>query len=209
MLIGLMLAVLLHSKAAGMKWSRGIFLVPMSIPPIAVAIVWRLLFTPVVPGVNYILSLIGIRGPAWFDNPVTAMSSIIIAYTWKWIPFVMIIVLAALESLPEDPFESAVIDGANGWQIFFLITLPMLRPTLLFVATYRAIESMKLFALVYVMTSGGPGVSTEPMNYYAYATSFQYNKMGYGATLVCAILLIIILVVFLMTRLGKMNLRRL
>ena len=206
-LIGLSLAMLLHNESKALKWTRGVFLLPMSIPPIAVAIVWKLLFTPTVPGINYLLSLIGIPGPAWFDRPATALTTVIVAYTWKWIPFVMIILLAAIESLPTDPFESAVIDGANGWQIFSRITVPMIRPTLLFVATYRIIESLKMFSLVYVMTSGGPGISTEPMNYYAFTTTFAYNQMGYGAALVFAILLIIILIVLFMTKVVKVNVR--
>jgi len=206
-LIGLSLAMLLHNESKTLKWTRGVFLLPMSIPPIAVAIVWKLLFTPTVAGINYLLSLIGIQGPAWFDRPATALITVIVAYTWKWIPFVMIILLAAIESLPTDPVESAVIDGANGWQIFSRITVPMIRPTLLFVATYRIIESLKMFSLVYVMTSGGPGISTEPMNYYAFTTTFAYNQMGYGATLVFAILLIIILIVLFMTKVVKVNVR--
>ena len=206
-LIGLSLAMLLHNESKTLKWTRGVFLLPMSIPPIAVAIVWKLLFTPTVAGINYLLSLIGIQGPAWFDRPATALITVIVAYTWKWIPFVMIILLAAIESLPTDPFESAVIDGANGWQIFSRITVPMIRPTLLFVATYRIIESLKMFSLVYVMTSGGPGISTEPMNYYAFTTTFSYNQMGYGATLVFAILLIIILIVLFMPKVVRVNVR--
>ena len=204
-IFGLMLALLLHSECKSVKWSRGLFLLPMSIPPIAVAIVWKLLFTPSVPGINYLLSVIGIHGPAWFDRAGTALFSIVAAYTWKWIPFVMIILLSALESLPLDPFESAVIDGANRWQVFTRITVPMIRPALLFVTTYRAIESLKMFSLVYVMTAGGPGVSTEPMNYYAYTMAFKYNQMGYGAALVFAILVVIIVVVVLMTKVFKVQ----
>ena len=206
-LAGLALALILHSECRMVKWTRGVFLLPMSIPPIAVSIVWTLLFTPTVPGINYLLSLVGIAGPAWFDSPGSALIAVITAYTWKWIPFVMIILLAALESMPRDPFESAVIDGANQSTIFFRITLPMLGSALVFVTTYRAIESLKMFSLVYIMTSGGPGVSTEPMNYYAYTTTFKYGQMGYGATLVFAILLIIILVVLLMTKILKVRLR--
>jgi multiple sugar transport system permease protein len=100
-----------------------------------------------------------------------------------------------------------VIDGANKLTIFFRITLPMLRGTLLFVTTYRAIESLKMFSLVYIMTSGGPGISTEPMNYYAYTTTFKYGQIGYGSTLVFAILLVVLLVVSLMMNVLRENLR--
>jgi len=199
-LLGLSLALLLHAEHGVPSLSRGVFLLPMAMPPIVVSIVWKLFFTPTFPGINYLLGLVGIAGPAWFDSPLSALSTIVVATTWKWTPFVMIILLAALESLPREPFESAVIDGASGARTIVSITLPMLRPTLLFVIIYRTMESLKMFDMIYVMTAGGPGVSTEPMNYYAYATFFQNNMMGYGATLVVAILFIIVCFVMIMAR---------
>lgn len=203
MLLGLWLALLLCKNYRFFKYSRAIFLLPMTVPPIVSGVIWKLMFNPTLPGVNYLLSLIGIQGPTWFDNAGTAMSTIIIATVWQWTPFVMLLLIAALESMPIDPFESARIDGANRWQIFRFITLPMLKPTLMFVATYRVIESLKNFPLVYMLTQGGPGISTEPMNYYAYEMTFKYSKMGYGSTLIISILMIVILIVVFLVRKEK------
>ena len=206
MLLGLCLALLLSKNYRFLKFSRAIFLLPMALPPIVSGVIWKLMFNPILPGVNYLLSLIGIQGPIWFDAAWTAMSTIIIATVWQWTPFVMLLLLTALESMPTDPFESAWIDGANRWQIFRYITFPLLKPTMVFVGTYRIIESLKNFPLVYMLTQGGPGISTEPMNYYAYEMTFKYSKMGYGSALIISILMIVIvIVVFLASRKDKVN----
>jgi multiple sugar transport system permease protein len=197
---GLLLALLLAKKFRATIGSRTLFLIPMTVPPIAASLMWALFFTPSIPGINYLLSVFGIRGPSWFDHPVSALSAIIIANVWQWVPFCMILILATLESLPTDPFESAVIDGANGLQVFWYLTLPLIRPTILFVATYRIIESLKVFALVHVMTGGGPGIATMPVNYYAYMNAFEYNKMGYGSSIVVLMLILVVLIVLFMTK---------
>jgi multiple sugar transport system permease protein len=116
---GLALSLLLHSKIPGSKSTRTLFILPMTIPPIVGSVMWKLLFNPTVPGINYVLSWFGISGPIWFETPLLALSPIIIANVWQFMPFVMLMLLAALESLPTDPFESAAIDGANNFQIFF------------------------------------------------------------------------------------------
>jgi multiple sugar transport system permease protein len=203
--IGLGLAVLLANRYRATMFSRTVFLLPMAIPPIVTSLMWKLLFTPSIPGLNYMMSLFGLKGPSWFDDPFTALTAIIIANVWQWIPFCMIILLATLESMPTDPFESAEIDGANRWQTFCHIKLPLLRPTLLFVTTYRVIESLKIFPLVHLMTGGGPGVSTTPVNYYAYMNTFAYNKIGYGSAIVVMMLILVVLFVLFMTKVVKVN----
>jgi multiple sugar transport system permease protein len=204
-ILGLGLALLLENRYRATMFSRTVFLLPMAIPPIVTSLMWKLIFTPSIPGLNYMLGVIGIRAPNWFDDPFTALSTIIVANVWQWIPFCMITVLATLEALPTDPFESAQIDGANALQVFLHIKLPLLRPTLLFVTTYRVIESLKIFPLVHVMTGGGPGVSTSPVNYYAYKNAFEYNKMGYGSAIVMLMLVIVVLFVLFMTKVVKVN----
>ena len=203
MLIGLMIALLLSKNFKYIRNSRALFLLPMSIPPIIIAIVWKFLFMPNIPGINYILSIFGINAPSWFASASTAMAAIIIANVWQCVPYVMIILLAAIESLPIYPYESAIIDGANSWQLFRYITIPLLKPSILFVATFRAIESLKVFPLIFVMTGGGPGISTEPLNYYTYATAFKYNKLGYGSALIIAMLIILTVIVYIFFRFNK------
>jgi multiple sugar transport system permease protein len=198
--IGLSIALLLVSGYKFSRAARTLFLMPMTTPPIVASLMWKLFFTPTNPGMNYVLSQFGIKGPNWFDTAVGGMSAIIIANVWQWTPFCMLLLLAALESLPSDPFESAIVDGASAWQRFWLITFPLLWPTILFVATFRAIESLKLFPLVYVMTGGGPGTSTEPINFYAFSTAFEFNRIGYGSALVVVMMLLVVLIVVVLRR---------
>jgi len=199
-LLGLGISLLLVTRYRFAKASRTLMLLPLTTPPIVASLMWRLFFTPTNPGMNYVLSQFGIKGPNWFDTPFTAMSAIVMANVWQWTPFCMLLLVAAIESLPEDPFESAIIDGANWWQRFRLITLPLLWPTILFVATFRAVESLKIFPLVYVMTGGGPGTSTEPINFYAFSTAFEYSKVGYGSALVVIMMFLVVGIVVALRR---------
>jgi multiple sugar transport system permease protein len=139
--VGLGLAVLVQKDFALSRLGRSLFVVPIVLPPVVVAIVWRLLFSSVLPGINYFLSLIGIDGPAWFDRGWSARFAIIIAHAWYCAPYVMLMLLAGLESLPQEPVSAAYVDGANGWQIFVFITLPMLKPVLIFTTIYRAVQA--------------------------------------------------------------------
>lgn len=199
-ILGLGIALILVTKYRISKISRTLFLLPLTTPPIVASLMWKLFFTPTNPGMNYVLGVFGIKGPNWFDKPFSAMSAIVIANVWQWTPFCMLLFIAALESMPEDPFESAIVDGASLWQRFWRITFPLIWPTVTFVATFRAIESLKLFPLVYVMTGGGPGISTEPINYYAFSSAFEYNRMGYGSALVVVMMILVILIVVVMKR---------
>lgn len=199
-ILGLGLALILVTKYRISRASRTLFLLPLTTPPIVASLMWKLFFTPTNPGMNYVLGLFGIKGPNWFDKPHSAMSAIVIANVWQWTPFCMLLFVAALESMPEDPFESAIVDGANLWQRFWKITFPLIWPTVTFVATFRAIESLKLFPLVYVMTGGGPGISTEPINYYAFSSAFEYNRIGYGSALVVVMMILVVLIVIVLKR---------
>lgn len=194
--IGFMLALLLSKQYRIFKSFRAFFIIPMLVPPIVSAIIWKIMFIPHVPGVPYFLSLVGIPKTNWLQSPLLAMTIVVIAAVWQWTPFVMLISLAGLEGLPDEPFESAAIDGASNWQIFRHITVPMMRPTLVFLVVLRMIESLKVFPLIYVITQGGPGTSTEPLNYYAYITAFRNMEFGYSATLLVALLLIAIAIGF-------------
>ncbi|MCK4515530.1 MAG: sugar ABC transporter permease, partial [Spirochaetaceae bacterium] len=198
--LGLGISLLLVSKYRFAKASRTLLLLPLTTPPIVASLMWKLFFTPTNPGMNYVLGLFGIDGPNWFDAPFTAMSAIVIANVWQWTPFCMLLFIAALESLPQDPYQSAIVDGASSWQRFRLITLPLMWPTILFVTTFRAIESLKIFPLVYVMTGGGPGTSTEPINFYAFSTAFEFNRIGYGSALVVVMIILVVLIVVLLRR---------
>jgi multiple sugar transport system permease protein len=200
---GLGLAVLVQKDFALSRLGRSLFVVPIVLPPVVVAIVWRLLFSSVLPGINYFLNLVGINGPAWFDHSWSARFTIIIAHAWYCVPYVMLMLLAGLESLPEEPVSAAYVDGASGWQIFLFITLPMLKPVLIFTTIYRAVQALKIFGLVYIMTGGGPGVATEPMSYHIWRIGFAAYKVGYASTIAVMMFLLIFLIVLGMGWYGR------
>ena len=138
-------------------------LLPMMTTPVVVGLIWR--FMPTRPRgiLNYLLNRVGLPTPNWLGSLQTGFIAVMIADIWEWTPFMVLILLAALQTLPQEPFEAAAIDGASAWQAFLHITLPLLRPTIVVAVLIRAIDSFKTFDLVYVLTNGGPGTSTETL----------------------------------------------
>ena len=188
--IGLGLAVLLNSRLRFLEAVRSAFIIPMVLPPIVVALTWRLFFTPNASFLNYLLGLLHLPQPVWLMDANLALWAIIIADVWEWFPFVLLMLLAALQMMPEEPLEAARIDGASGWQVFRHITLPLLRPVLLVAALFRLIDSVKAFPHIYVMTSGGPGTVTEVTNFYAYLEAFSYSYIGYSSSIITVMLFV-------------------
>jgi multiple sugar transport system permease protein len=191
LLLGLGVAMLLHSRLRFLEAIRALFIVPMVLPPIVVGIIWKVLFTPDISVVNWLLGWVGIPPPAWLADPRLALPAIIVADVWEWFPFTMLMLLAALQIMPEEPLEAARMDGAGSWQVFRHIVLPLLRPAIAVTALFRLIESVKAFPLIFVMTGGGPGIVTEATNYYAYLQGFNYSLVGYSAAISVVILVAI------------------
>ncbi|MCJ8139179.1 carbohydrate ABC transporter permease [Falsirhodobacter halotolerans] len=181
--IGTMIAVGLERIVKSWRFARGIFVIPFAVPHIAVALIWLSLFTPTLSPINAFFDIFGIPVPAMLTSQTGAIAAIVIADTWATYPFVMLIVLAALQGISPDLDEAAAIDGASRVKTFFLITLPLLYPTLLMVALFRFIETLKHFPLIFVMTNGGPGRATQATNYYAYIQTFQNSNAAYGAAI--------------------------
>lgn len=190
MLLGLVLALLLHAGIRAMEAVRALFILPMVLPPVVVGVLWKAFLLPDLGGLDYFLSLVGLRSPGFLESGEGAMAALIVTLTWEWTPFVMLLLLAGLESLPQDVFDAAHIDGARTWQILRWITLPMLMPTILVVLLFRIIESTKVFPVIFTITGGGPGNATENMDFYAYLTGFRYFDLAYSAALLVAILLL-------------------
>jgi len=188
LLLGLGAAMLLNSRLRFLEAIRALFIVPMVLPPIVVAIIWKVLFTPDISVVNWLLGLLGLPQPAWLADPRLALPAIVIADVWEWFPFTMLMLLAALQMMPDEPLEAARMDGAGSWQVFRHIILPLLRPAIMVTALFRLIESVKAFPLIFVMTGGGPGTVTEATNYYAYLQGFNYSLIGFSAAISVVIL---------------------
>ena len=183
LLAGLAVAMLLNSNSRFFEAVRIAFLVPMVLPPIVVAIIWKVLYTPDISPIYWLLRAIGIEADSMITTPALALWAIIIADVWEWFPFVMLMTLAALQMMPEEPLEAAKIDGAGARQLFWHVILPLLRPTLVVAALFRLIDSIKAFPLIYILTNGGPGNATEVTNYYAFVQAFNFSYLGYSSAI--------------------------
>lgn len=192
--IGLALALLLQRRLPGFELARTALFIPMVLPPVVVAILWKVLFTPDISIVYWALGLLGLQQTPWLVDPVMALWAIIVGDVWEWTPFVMLILLAALQMLPEEPLEAARIDGASGWQSLRYIVLPLLKPAIAVAALFRFIDSVKAFPLIFIMTSGGPGTVTEATNYYAYLEGFSYTLVGYSSAIIVVMLTLTLLI---------------
>ncbi|MCX2695723.1 MULTISPECIES: carbohydrate ABC transporter permease [Ochrobactrum] len=192
MILGTIAALVFDSKLPMRGLLRGIFVMPMMATPVAVALVWTMMYHPQLGVLNYLLSLIGIPPQEWIFNQSTVIPSLVLVETWQWTPLVMLIVLGGLASMPRDPFESAEIDGANGWQKFRYITLPMILPFIMVAVIIRSIDALKSFDIIYAMTQGGPGTASETINIYLYNVAFSYYDIGYGSAIAVVFFIVII-----------------
>lgn len=186
-LIGLALAVFVREKVKTpflVELSRGVFIIPMVIPPIVAALIWKILFTPPVSIISYLAETLGFPPLAWLGDPNLALLAIAIGTVWEFFPFCFLLLYAGLMSIPEEPVEAAKVDGASSWQVFRFITLPMLAPVLNIVILFRVVESIRSFPMIFVMTGGGPGFATEPTNFYAYLQAFSFSYIGYSSSMI-------------------------
>ena len=187
----LIVALLLNQKLPGTTALRVVYYMPSIASGVAVSILWLWLFNPQVGLVNYLLSLVGIKGPLWLASQQWALPALIIKSLWG-IGANMIILLAGLQGVPVSLYEAARIDGANKWHEFRHVTLPMLSPVLFFVLVISMIGSFQILTDVLVMTQGGPGTATFVYVFYIYRAAFQYLKMGYASALAWILFAIIL-----------------
>ena len=183
LLFGLIAALAFHRRFPLRGLLRGIFILPMMATPVAIALIWTMMFHPQLGVLNYLLSLAGIPAQPWVYDPRTVIPSLVMVETWHWTPLVMLIVLGGLAALPTEPYESALIDGATRWQTFRYLTLPMIAPFLLVAAILRTIDALKAFDIIYAITQGGPGTASETINLYLYSVAFAYYDIGYGSAI--------------------------
>lgn len=201
-LAGLGVALLLNAHSRLLSAIRTAFLIPMVLPPIVVALIWKILYTPDVSPMHRLLEHLGMPVRSLIANPDTALWALSLAETWQWFPFTMLMVLASLQMIPDDPLEAARIDGANRWQIFRWIVLPYLIPVLTVCALFRLIDSFKAFPLIYVLTNGGPGTVTEVTNFYGFIQAFNFSYWGYASAIAVLMLAGVFALSWLVTRFG-------
>ena len=181
--LGVGLALIFNREFVGRGIVRTIFLMSMVATPVAIALVWMMIMDINTGILNYFLDLVAGVRVGWLNDRKIVLWSMIIIDTWQWTPFIMLITLAGLSALPTEPYESAVIDGASPVQLFWYLTLPMLRPTLMVALMFRSIDALKTFDIIYVITQGGPAFASETLNLYGFSQGFQYFNMGYGSAL--------------------------
>ena len=182
--LGMVMALILNREFRGARWARTAFLLPMVATPVATSLVWMMMFNPTLGVLNYLLQLVGLPPSVWVADPQLVIPSLVLVDVWQFAPFAMLILLAGLRSLPAEPFESAVMDGASRWQMFWRITVPLLRPVLVVVLIFRTIDALKVFDIIWVITAGGPGFSSETLYVYAYNQAFKYLDIGYGSAVI-------------------------
>jgi multiple sugar transport system permease protein len=192
LVLGTVAALIFHRHFPLRGLLRGIFILPMMATPVAVALVWTMMFHPQLGVLNYLLSLVGLPPQRWVFDPGTVIPSLVMVETWQWTPLVMLIVLGGLAALPVEPFESARLDGASAWQSFRHITLPLVLPFLMVAAIIRTIDAIKSFDLIYVISQGGPGTASETINIYLYLQAFAFYNIGYASAVVAVFFAVIV-----------------
>jgi multiple sugar transport system permease protein len=200
LLIGLLLALLLNVRSRLLEALRTVFLIPMVLPPIVVAIIWKVIYTPDISPMHGVFRALGWNVPALITDPDWALTSIIIADTWEWFPFTMLMVLAALQMMPQELLDAAKVDGASPWQLTRHITLPFIRGVLLVAGLFRLIDSIKAFPLIFILTDGGPGNLTEVTNYYSFLQAFNFSFLGFSSAITVALLAATIALSWLIVR---------
>jgi multiple sugar transport system permease protein len=197
-LFGTAAALVFHREFPFRGLLRTIFVMPMMATPVAVALVWTMMFHPQLGVLNYLLSTVGIGPQNWVYDPGTVIPTLILVEVWHWTPLVMLIVLGGLAGLPREPYESALIDGANSWHMFRHITLPLVWPFIMVAIVIRTIDALKAFDTIFVITQGGPGTASETLNIFLYLQAFQFYKIGYASAVVVIFFVMIIMLSLLL-----------
>ena len=201
--LGILLAVVLHDTLKGSKFFRSILIVPMLLTPVAVGLIFRFMFDTDIGVINWALNQIGVEGVNWLGARNTALLAIIIVDSWQSVPFVMLLMLAALAGIPSSIYEAALVDGANRIQIFFRITLPLVVPTLLVLTMIKIMDFLKLFDTLFILTRGGPGNETTTLGLWTYKTGFLFLEMSRAAALGVIIVILTMPVYVLWRRSAK------
>jgi len=183
MILGLALALLVGGMARGKGLMRTIMIIPILVPPVAIGSMFKLMYNYDFGLFNQMLAAIGLGPVSWLGSPSLALWSVVIVDVWHWVPFVFLILFAAVEGLPREVLEAGRVDGATRWQLLWRVTLPLLMPAITVALLFRSILAFKAFDEVFLLTGGGPGTSSELLSLHLYKVFFEQNQLGYGAML--------------------------
>ncbi len=188
-IIGLSLALLLNREFRGRTWLRVGLLVPLMVPPLASGLIWRIIYDDQFGVFPHLIRTVGANPPIFLGDPDWALYAVVATEVWRSSPFMVLVLLAALQAQPVETIEAAEVDGASGWQVFRLITLPFITPVIIVALLFRTVDALRTFDLIFLLTAGGPGTTTEVISMFIYRWGFRHFKLGF--TSAASILLMI------------------
>ncbi len=203
--LGFIIALLLFRQRKGVGLIRGAILMPILLTPIAIAFLWRLLFSPSLGLLNYLLSTVGIAPLEWIYSPYQALPAVILVDVWHHTPTLVLIIFTGLLTLPDELMEAAIVDGASAWSLFWWVKLPLLTPILLVGVLFRIIDLFKTFDVIYILTRGGPGIATETLALYTFTNAFGFLRMGYGSALATILFVVVLVISIVVMRVGRVR----
>lgn len=203
LVLGTYVAVLLHTSKKLSGIVRTLMISPFVLPPVVVGMMWLVVLDPSIGAANYLLSSIGLPRSDWLASPQWVIPTVAFIDTWQWTPYVALIVLGGLQSLPPNVYEAAQIDGASRWKTFWRITLPLLMPTIVTAAILRSVDLLRFFDIIYITTQGGPGNASNTLNIYGFRKGFEFFEIGYASALMITLSAIVLGAVVVLTQARK------
>jgi multiple sugar transport system permease protein len=201
LVLGVWLAMVLFNAKRLPGVVRSLFISPFMMPPVVAGMMWLVILDPSLGAANYILQRIGLPPSDWLASPTWVIPTVAMIDTWQWAPYVALIVLGGLQSLPPSVYEAAQIDGASAFQTFRRITLPLLLPTIVTATILRSVDLLRFFDIIYITTQGGPGNASNTLNIYGFRVGFEFFNIGYASALMLTLTAIVFGVVLAFNRL--------
>lgn len=203
LVLGTYVALLLHASKKLSGIVRTLMISPFVLPPVVVGMMWLVVLDPAIGAANWVLQAVGLPRSDWLASPQWVIPTVALIDTWQWTPYVALIVLGGLQSLPPNVYEAAQIDGASRWKTFWRITLPLLMPTLVTAAILRSVDLLRFFDIIYITTQGGPGNASNTLNIYGFRKGFEFFEIGYASALMITLSAIVLGAVAILTQARK------
>ncbi len=200
LVLGTYVALLLHGSRKLSGIVRTMMISPFVLPPVVVGMMWLVVLDPSIGAANYLLQSVGLARSDWLASPMWVIPTVAMIDTWQWTPYVALIVLGGLQSLPPNVYEAAQIDGASRWNTFWRITFPLLAPTLVTAAILRSVDLLRFFDIIYITTQGGPGNASNTLNIYGFRKGFELFEIGYASALMITLSAIVLGAVMVLTQ---------
>ncbi len=200
LVLGTYVALLLHSSKKLSGIVRTLMISPFVLPPVVVGMMWLVVLDPSIGAANYLLQSVGLPRSDWLASPQWVIPTVALIDTWQWTPYVALIVLGGLQSLPSGVYEAAQIDGASRARTFWRITLPLLMPTIVTAAILRSVDLLRFFDIIYITTQGGPGNASNTLNIYGFRKGFEFFEIGYASALMITLSAIVLGAVMVLTQ---------